>query len=104
MSKQIKQEKNEWFFQWQSFYEDKNYVENNFELFKNWIYPASLDDFKGKTVLDCGCGKGQHLKFLLPYISKAVGVDVNTAEIASQYTSSDNIKVHCGDILTIDFP
>jgi hypothetical protein len=29
-------------------------------LFADWIYPNTINDFREKDVLECGCGRGQH--------------------------------------------
>ena len=50
----------EWQWQWQQFYDDNEW------LFYEWIQPNTLEDFRGKDVLDCGCGGGQHLNFIAP--------------------------------------
>ncbi|MDT8286136.1 MAG: class I SAM-dependent methyltransferase [Elusimicrobiales bacterium] len=91
-------ENQEWRWQWESFYEDKDYAADNFRLLQAWIHPSTPEDFRGKTVLDCGCGKGQHLKFLLPYVSDGTGVDLNTAATARRYIGSEKIEVLEGDI------
>lgn len=72
-------------------------------LFTEWIYPNRLEDFKGKNVLDCGCGGGQHLNFAAPYCKSVLGIDLNAAEIARRNnTQNKNVKVIEGDIATID--
>ena len=42
----------EWHSQWSMLKDDE------FFLFKDWIYPNVLEDFKDKEVLECGCGGG----------------------------------------------
>lgn len=95
------EKKNAWFFQWSTFSSDADFVSFDSFLFNEWIYPAALEDFSGKTVLDCGCGRGQHLKFLLPYIRNGMGIDYNTAAIAQEYIGSDKVKVIRGDLATV---
>jgi len=72
--KQAKQK--EWFEQWELL------EDNELFLFKDWIYPNTLDDFKYKEVLECGCGGGQHTAFLAPYARSITAVDLNTVKIA----------------------
>lgn len=67
------EKESEWFEQWSLFQDDEKY------LFEEWIYPNSLEDFVNKTVLDCGCGGGQHIGFCAPFAKKVVGVDLNTS-------------------------
>lgn len=35
--------------------------------FLNWIAPLSEEDFKGKTILEAGCGKGRHTVTVLSF-------------------------------------
>ena len=84
--------------QWSRFQDDEK------ALFEEWIWPNKLDNFRGKTVLDCGCGGGQHMAFCAPYAKRVIGVDLNTAKIAGERNSS---HPHCevieGDIANISF-
>ncbi|MBI4655342.1 MAG: class I SAM-dependent methyltransferase [Elusimicrobia bacterium] len=58
-----------------------------------------LEDFRNKTVVDLGCGSGQHIGFVAPYAEKIVGVDLNTADIAGRNTLSFlNIEIVETDI------
>lgn len=83
----------EWKWQWEKFNDD------NLWLFKEWIYPNKIEDFKNKEVLDCGCGGGQHLNFIAPYCRHALGVDLNAFETAKRHNKKNkNIKVIEGDI------
>ncbi len=74
-------------------------------LFQDWIYPNTLEDFRGKTVLDCGCGGGQHVYYTAPYAAKVVAVDLNTAEIARRRNEQyDNVEFFEEDIATFSYP
>jgi len=87
----------EWAWQWDQFYDDNQW------LFTEWIWPNTLDDFKGKDVLDCGCGGGQHLNFIAPYCTSALGVDFNTVEIARRHTVHlANVAVQEADIIQMN--
>ena len=68
----------EWAEQWELFEDDELF------LFRDWIYPNTLDDFRGKNVLECGCGGGQHTEFVASYAKSITAVDLNTIEIAVQ--------------------
>lgn len=57
-------------------------------LFRDWIYPNTLDDFKDKEVLECGCGGGQHTSFVAPFAKEIVAVDLNTKDIAADKSRS----------------
>lgn len=97
-------ENNRWYFQWDSFSKDNTFYKDDIFLFKEWIYPNTLEDFSGKTVLDCGCGRGQHLKILLPYIKSGVGVDLYTEEVAKKYIVDEKIRIIKGDIAMMSLP
>lgn len=94
----MQQKHQPWIYQWTKFEDDSLF------LFKEWIYPSTLEDFRGKTALDCGCGQGQHLSFIAPYVKRAVGFDLNTATIAQKKNKNNhNIEILEGDIATIKF-
>ena len=93
----MQKKQTEWFEQWNLFSDDEH------RLFKDWIYPTVLDDFRGKTVLECGCGGGQHTSFIAPYARHVTAVDLNTAEIARQKNSAfGNITFLEDDIARMD--
>jgi len=72
-------------------------------LFKDWIWPNALDDFKGKEVLECGCGSGQHTALIAPYAKKVTAVDLNTVDIAAERNKEfGNIEFIEADIATMD--
>jgi len=96
--------KDNWSFQWDAFKDDASFFEDDLFLFKQWIYPNTLGDFSGKTALDCGYGRGQHLKMIATYVKKAVGVDLNTADVAREYLGEKNIELLSGDIARISLP
>ena len=92
----MQKKQDEWKWQWLKFYDNSRW------LFQEWIYPNKLEDFKGKEVLDCGCGAGQHLNFIAPYCKYALGVDLNTSETARKNNRSNkSIEVIDGDIAKI---
>jgi SAM-dependent methyltransferase len=92
-SKQI-----EWVEEWSRFKDDSLF------LFEEWILPNRLIDFKGKRVLDAGCGHGRHLRMVAPYAKEVVGVDLNTADIARQEVRDfPHVCVEEHDIAAMDF-
>ena len=95
MTTQKKQD--EWHEQWTLFQDNERF------LFEEWIAPATLSDFSGKTVLECGCGGGQHTSFVAPLAASVTAVDLNTTDIARernrQYT---NIRFVEADIANMD--
>ncbi len=80
MTRQVKQA--EWAAQWSAFYDDRA------DLFLDWIYPSTLQDFAGNSVLDAGCGAGHHINLVASLARRVVGVDLNTAEIARRNTGA----------------
>ena len=86
-----------WEWQW-SHLEDTSEM-----LFREWIHPNRIEDFAGKTVLDAGCGGGQHLRFVAPYAEEAVGVDLSCAELAADHCRElANVSTLPGDITHMD--
>ncbi len=66
----------EWLDQWSLFEDQEEF------LFWDWVHPNTADDFRGNTVLECGCGGGQHTRLLSPLAESVTAVDLNTAELA----------------------
>ena len=82
-----------WKWQWTKYYDEDLW------LFKEWIYPNKLEDFKNKEAVDCGCGAGTQLNFIAPYCKYALGIDLNTYQIAKRNTAQNkNVEVKKGDI------
>ena len=94
----MKQEKqNEWFEQWDVLEDDELF------LFLDWIYPNTLDNFRGKNILECGCGGGQHTSFIAPYANSVTSVDLNTIPIAKRRNiGNNNVIFYEADIATMD--
>lgn len=67
--------RNEWKDQWQMFYDEELF------LFKEWISPYTLENFRYKSVLDCGCGCGFHAKISARYAKDVTAVDLNTIDM-----------------------
>lgn len=64
-------------WQWQHFtHEDKRYAEQ----FLGWIGPVTPEFFRGKVVLEGGCGKGRHTQLAASWGAKEViGIDLSAA-------------------------
>lgn len=93
----MQQKQSQWAWQWDHLTDDNRW------LFQEWIWPVTLEDFRGKTVLDCGCGGGQHLQFVAPYCQEAIGVDLNALASAARNTHGlSNVSLIEGDIATMD--
>jgi SAM-dependent methyltransferase len=87
----------EWHDQWSMLQDDELF------LFKDWIAPLTLEDFRGKTVLECGCGGGQHTSFVAPFAKEVTAVDLNTVDIARlRNRENSNVAFVEADIATMD--
>ena len=85
----------DWEWQWTEYYDESKW------LFRDWIYPNKIEDFRGREAVDCGCGAGQHLNFIAPYCKYALGIDLNTPEIARRNNAKNkNVEVEEGDVAT----
>jgi SAM-dependent methyltransferase len=85
----------EWARQWARF----RSTPDSAHLFSEWIHPNTLDLFRGKRVLDAGCGSGQHARLVARYARQVVAADLNTAEVARQETGAlPNAEVVAADI------
>ncbi|MFH1650004.1 MAG: class I SAM-dependent methyltransferase, partial [Candidatus Woesearchaeota archaeon] len=80
--KQAKQR--EWYEQWELV------QDNELFLFKDWIYPTTLEEFRGKEVLECGCGGGQHTSFIAPFAKSITAVDLNSIRTAKKRNKAFN--------------
>lgn len=86
-----------WTWEWQQFSDTAPW------LFKEWIWPNTLETFRGARVLDCGCGGGHHLALIAPICSHATGVDLHTIDIARTHTACfSNITLQENDIAHMD--
>lgn len=74
----VQQKQPEWLYQWERFKDSEAF------LFLDWIAPRTLEDFRGKRVLDAGCGPGHHMRLVAETADHVVGLDLNTAELAKQ--------------------
>ena len=91
------QKQNEWREQWEML------RDNELFLFKDWILPNTLEDFKDKDVLECGCGGGQHTAFIAPHARSVTAVDLNAAEVARERNKDfKNVSFVEADIAAMD--
>lgn len=93
---QVKQK--EWLEQWQRFEDQERW------LFEDWMWSATLEDMRGKRVLDAGCGGGQHVGFVAPYAREVVGVDLNAVDVARERCRDlTNVSFVEGDLAQVSF-
>lgn len=86
-----------WAWEWQQFSDDTPW------LFEEWIWPNTLETFRGKDVLDCGCGGGHHLALLAPLCTHATGIDLNSINAARTRTARfPNVVLREDDIVRMD--
>jgi len=87
----------EWHEQWTLFKDEERF------LFEEWIAPVTLEDFRGKSVLECGCGGGQHTSLVAAVASRITAVDLNTVDIARGRTAGfANVRFVVADIANME--
>jgi SAM-dependent methyltransferase len=97
VSEQVKQA--EWKDQWSLFQDDERF------LFDEWIRPRTIEDFRGKKVLECGCGGGQHTGFVAAVAEHVTAVDLNAIDVArARNAGFTNISYIESDIAALDLP
>lgn len=74
-------------YEWDTYsFMDKNYEKQ----FRNWVYPLSESDFKGKSVLDAGCGMGRNSYWPLKWgASNLTAFDVDERSVRR---TKENLK------------
>lgn len=87
----------EWHEQWSLLRDDE------LSLFVDWIHPTRLEDLRGKTVLEGGCGGGQHTAFMAPFAARITAVDLNTVDLAQERTKEfKNVRFVEADVAAMD--
>ncbi|MGB8953157.1 MAG: methyltransferase domain-containing protein [Candidatus Aminicenantales bacterium] len=87
-------------FSWEKFSE----IYDDPKDFLDWIYPKTRDFFKGKIVLDAGCGSGKHAVFASEFGAKEViAFDLSpSVDVAFKHSRSrDNVHVIQADIYNL---
>lgn len=85
-------------WQWSEFTEMYEQYEPQF---LDWIHPLQPDFFKGKLVLDAGCGNGRHANYAARYGAReVVGLDLSKAVDTAYANIGSLLNVHIvqGDI------
>lgn len=87
----------EWRDQWTRFTDEERF------LFEEWIGPRTLDDFRGRRVLEAGCGGGQHTAFMADVAASVVAVDLNAVPVArARNAGRANVRFVEADIADMD--
>jgi SAM-dependent methyltransferase len=93
----MQKKQGEWHEQWSLLRDDETF------LFQEWIQPLKLQDFQGKTVLECGCGGGQHTAMVAAHAAHVTAVDLNTSDLAMQRNADrENVTFLEADIAAMD--
>jgi SAM-dependent methyltransferase/uncharacterized protein YbaR (Trm112 family) len=89
-------------FQWNAFREMYREYERNF---LDYISPLKPSFFRGKTVLDAGCGFGRHTYYAAKYGSEVVGFDLSDAVDAAYENCRKfgNVHIVQADIYNLPF-
>lgn len=79
-------------WQWRHFtHEDERYAEQ----FLGWIAPVRAEFFRGKLVLEGGCGKGRHTRLAAEWGAReVVGVDLSEAVETAHAATRDLPNAH----------
>lgn len=90
-------------YEWKSF----NMLTDKYrEQFLDWLYPVREDFFRGKIILDAGCGKGRHAFWSAKFGAREViGVDLGeTVEVAYENNKNfSNVHIVQTDIYHLPF-
>ncbi len=79
-------------YEWKNFREHYGYYE---QQFLSWIHPIKPDFFKGKVVLDAGCGMGRNLFYAAKFGARdAIGIDLSEAVEPAYFMAKDMPNVH----------
>jgi SAM-dependent methyltransferase len=90
-------------WQWQHFAEQHPEFE---EQFLDWLHPIGRDFFRGKRVLDAGCGTGRHAHFAAEFgAAEVIALDLSDAVEAARANLAHQANVHVvqGDLLRPPF-
>lgn len=91
------QRQNEWNDQWKIFQNQEHF------LFLDWIRPYDMEVFRGRQVLECGCGGGQHTDMMAEVAAHVTAVDLNTTPLARETCRHrDNVTFVEADIAAMD--
>lgn len=79
------------------------FADNERFLFEEWIRPAITEIFRGKDVLECGCGGGHHTAIMAENAASVTAVDLNCADLArSRCAGLSNVDFVDADLAAMD--
>lgn len=88
-------------FEWAHFSEMYPEWESNF---RDYMFPRTAESFRGKRVLDAGCGIGRHSYYAAYYGAEVWAVDISDAvEIAARNTQGTGARVIQADLNHLPF-
>lgn len=82
-------------YEWQKY--KRMFPEYEEGLFLNWVFPLRPEDFKGKKVLDAGCGNGRNAYWLKKWGAQVTAFDYNK-EITEIAEKNAKVPVFVADI------
>ena len=89
-------------FEWTHFSEMYPEWESNF---REYMFPLTAESFRGKKVLDAGCGIGRHAYYAAHYGAEVWAVDISDAvEVAARNTQGTGAHVIQADLNHLPFP
>jgi SAM-dependent methyltransferase len=72
-------------------------------LFREWISPLTLEDLAGMSVLEAGCGGGDHTIILAAHAARLKAVDLNTIDLARERAKNfTNVRYQEADVAAMD--
>mgnify|MGYP001609819687 CR=1 FL=1 len=87
----------EWHDQWSMLSDDEEF------LFRDWIHPMRIEDLRGLSVLECGCGGGHHTAMLADHAARVTAVDLNTVDLArARNGRRTNVEFLEADVASMD--
>jgi len=75
--------------------------------FLDWVAPLTASDFRGRTVLEAGCGKGRHSRSVAGWDpEQLLSVDLSSAVYLAAANTAEFPQVSCvrADLLDLPFP
>jgi ubiquinone/menaquinone biosynthesis C-methylase UbiE/uncharacterized protein YbaR (Trm112 family) len=89
-------------FEWTHFSEMYPEWKSNFQ---DYMFPLTAESFRGKKVLDAGCGSGRHAYFAAQYGAEVWAVDISDAvEIAARNTLGTGARIVQANLNHLPFP